>query len=67
MNLKTGDIIEDTANVVISAKGGLNQIMWPKIKNLETYQGKLIHSGAWDDKYVQTHCSPIEPILIVTA
>ncbi|KAJ4340575.1 hypothetical protein N0V95_007474 [Ascochyta clinopodiicola] len=44
-----GEIIEDVANVVISAKGGLNQILWPNIKNLKTYQGKLIHSGAWDD------------------
>ncbi|KZM18733.1 uncharacterized protein EKO05_0006626 [Ascochyta rabiei] len=48
-NLKTGEIIEDTADVVVTAKGDLNQIKWPKIKNLETYQGKLMHSGAWDD------------------
>ncbi|KAJ8117410.1 hypothetical protein OPT61_g1397 [Boeremia exigua] len=48
-NLKTDEIIEDTANVVISAKGGLNQIMWPKIKNLNLYKGNLMHSGAWDE------------------
>ncbi|KAH6691332.1 hypothetical protein F5X68DRAFT_252255 [Plectosphaerella plurivora] len=48
-NLKTGEIIEDSADVVISAKGGLNDISWPKIKGLEEFQGKLVHSGAWDD------------------
>ncbi|KAJ3542224.1 hypothetical protein NM208_g4218 [Fusarium decemcellulare] len=48
-NLKTGEVIQDVANVVISAKGGLSQIMWPKVKGLEDYKGKLIHSGAWDE------------------
>ncbi|KAF4987339.1 hypothetical protein FDECE_15473 [Fusarium decemcellulare] len=48
-NLKTGEVFEDVANVVISAKGGLSQIMWPKVKGLEDYRGKLIHSGAWDE------------------
>ncbi|KAH6672644.1 hypothetical protein F5X68DRAFT_141085 [Plectosphaerella plurivora] len=48
-NLKTGELVDDTADVIISCKGGLNQIMWPKVKNFETYQGKLVHSGAWDE------------------
>ncbi|KAM5361894.1 hypothetical protein ACJZ2D_012839 [Fusarium nematophilum] len=49
-NIKTGEVFEDTANVVISAKGGLNQIMWPRIKGLGDYRGKLIHSGEWDER-----------------
>jgi cation diffusion facilitator CzcD-associated flavoprotein CzcO len=52
-NLKTGEIIEDSADVVISAKGGLNEVAWPKIKGLEEYQGKLVHSGAWDERCVR--------------
>ncbi|UPK92003.1 hypothetical protein LCI18_002938 [Fusarium solani-melongenae] len=48
-NIKTDEVFEDTANVVISAKGGLNQIMWPRIKGFGDYKGKLIHSGQWDE------------------
>ena len=49
-NIKTDEVFEDTANVVISAKGGLNQIMWPRIKGFGDYKGKLIHSGQWDER-----------------
>lgn len=49
-NLETDEIFEDTANMVISAKGGLNEVKWPKIKGLGDYKGKLIHSGAWDER-----------------
>lgn len=58
-NLASGEIIEDTADVVISAKGGLNEVMWPKIKGLEEFQGKLVHSGAWDDRCVGPVASSI--------
>ncbi|CRK16657.1 hypothetical protein BN1708_002913 [Verticillium longisporum] len=48
-DLKSGLVFEETADLVISAKGGLNQIKWPKIKGIEEYQGKLMHSAAWDE------------------
>ncbi|PNH31320.1 hypothetical protein VD0002_g6237 [Verticillium dahliae] len=48
-DLKSGLVFEETADLVISAKGGLNQIKWPKIKGIEDYQGKLMHSAAWDE------------------
>ncbi|KAH6995475.1 hypothetical protein BKA56DRAFT_473041 [Ilyonectria sp. MPI-CAGE-AT-0026] len=48
-NLKSNEVFEETTDIVISAKGGLNQIMWPKVKGLDEYQGKLVHSGAWDE------------------
>ncbi|KAM0346545.1 hypothetical protein ACHAP4_011681 [Fusarium culmorum] len=50
-NLKTNTEIKDTADVVISARGGLNKIAWPKIEGLGDFQGKLMHSGAWDESY----------------
>ncbi|KAF4946367.1 hypothetical protein FSARC_14211 [Fusarium sarcochroum] len=50
-DLKTDDEFEDTADVVISARGGLNQIYWPKIAGIEGFKGKLMHSGAWDESY----------------
>ncbi|KAH7139734.1 hypothetical protein B0J13DRAFT_596754 [Dactylonectria estremocensis] len=51
LNLKTGRQFEEVADVLISAKGGLNQIFWPKITGLDTFKGKLMHSGAWDESY----------------
>ncbi|CRK13995.1 hypothetical protein BN1723_010208, partial [Verticillium longisporum] len=48
-DLKSGLVFEETADLVISAKGGLNQIKWPKVKGIEDYQGKLMHSAAWDE------------------
>lgn len=55
LNLETGESFEDTANILISAKGGLNQISWPKIKGLKSFGGKLMHSGAWDEELVSPH------------
>ncbi|KAF5551581.1 monooxygenase [Fusarium phyllophilum] len=48
-NVKTGETFEDTANILVSAKGGLNQVAWPEIKGLKQFAGKLMHSGAWDE------------------
>ncbi|KAH7256023.1 hypothetical protein BKA59DRAFT_521151 [Fusarium tricinctum] len=50
-NLKTNTDFKDTADVVISARGGLNKIAWPKIEGLRDFKGKLMHSGAWDESY----------------
>jgi cation diffusion facilitator CzcD-associated flavoprotein CzcO len=51
-NLKTNTDFKDTADVVISARGGLNKIAWPKIDGLGDFEGKLMHSGAWDERFV---------------
>ncbi|KAL7757462.1 hypothetical protein ACKLNR_011989 [Fusarium oxysporum f. sp. zingiberi] len=50
-NIKSGESFEDTANILVSAKGGLNQIAWPQINGLKQFAGKLMHSGAWDESY----------------
>jgi hypothetical protein len=52
-NNKTGESFEDTANILVSAKGGLNQVAWPQIKGLKQFGGKLMHSGAWDERSVK--------------
>jgi cation diffusion facilitator CzcD-associated flavoprotein CzcO len=49
-NRITGETFEHTADIIISARGGLNQIAWPDIKGLKSFGGKLIHSGAWDER-----------------
>ena len=47
-DLSTGENTDDSANVLITARGQLNEIRWPEIPGLESFQGKIMHSGAWD-------------------
>lgn len=54
LNLATGDIVDDTANVLVTARGQLNEIKWPPIPGLENFKGKKMHSGAWDPRLVPT-------------
>ncbi|OIW29099.1 FAD/NAD(P)-binding domain-containing protein [Coniochaeta ligniaria NRRL 30616] len=48
-NLLTGQVFNKTANVLVSARGGLNDISWPKIDGLWDFKGKLMHSARWDE------------------
>ncbi|KAL2159318.1 hypothetical protein VTH06DRAFT_2753 [Thermothelomyces fergusii] len=50
-NLATGEVIEDSANVLITARGMLNDMSWPDIPGLSRFQGKLMHSADWDTSY----------------
>ncbi len=51
-NSLTGETFVDEANIVISARGTLNDYKWPDIPGLEDFQGTLMHSAAWDSQYV---------------
>ena len=42
---------QDTADILVSARGGLNNISWPEIPGLEKFGGKLMHSAMWDRNY----------------
>jgi cation diffusion facilitator CzcD-associated flavoprotein CzcO len=55
---------KDTADVVISARGGLNKIAWPKIEGLGNFKGKLMHSGAWDERCILYHIFPSYDVLL---
>jgi cation diffusion facilitator CzcD-associated flavoprotein CzcO len=48
INLDTGLIIEDSADVLMSGVGALNQWEWPSIKGLHDFKGPLMHSANWD-------------------
>jgi cation diffusion facilitator CzcD-associated flavoprotein CzcO len=39
--------IEDTADVLLLATGGLNRWQWPRIEGLSDFQGTLLHSANW--------------------
>ncbi|RAL66248.1 hypothetical protein DID88_005919 [Monilinia fructigena] len=50
-NNSTGEIFEDDADVLISARGSLNEISWPDIPGLSDFQGEVIHSAKWNQNY----------------
>ncbi|KAH6986625.1 cyclohexanone monooxygenase [Ilyonectria destructans] len=50
-NLDTGETVSDTADVLCSAVGILNQWKWPSIPNLLDFKGKLAHSADYDPTY----------------
>ena len=50
-NLLSGDILTERCNVFITAVGVLNQWEWPSIPGLHNFEGKLMHSAAWDKDF----------------
>ncbi|PSK36081.1 hypothetical protein B9Z65_5896 [Elsinoe australis] len=46
-----GEEFEDTSDVLISARGGLNHIAWPQIDGLRSFKGEIMHSAAWNESY----------------
>jgi cation diffusion facilitator CzcD-associated flavoprotein CzcO len=50
---QTGESFEDDADILISARGNLNDISWPKIPGLDSFQGEVMHSAAWNQKLVE--------------
>ena len=42
---------EDTADVLVSARGNLNNISWPKVEGLEHFKGERMHSAKWNEDY----------------
>ncbi|KAI9048091.1 hypothetical protein LZ554_007887 [Drepanopeziza brunnea f. sp. 'monogermtubi'] len=50
-NLATGETFQDDADVLISARGGLNEIAWPKIPGFGSFTGEVMHSAAWNQSY----------------
>jgi cation diffusion facilitator CzcD-associated flavoprotein CzcO len=49
---QTGEVFEDDADVLISARGNLNNIAWPEIPGFDTFKGEVMHSAAWNQEYV---------------
>lgn len=49
-NLSTGETFVDAANILITARGQLNDISWPGIPGLDRFKGKVMHSGEWDTR-----------------
>ncbi|KAF2470673.1 FAD/NAD(P)-binding domain-containing protein [Lindgomyces ingoldianus] len=50
-NLKTGEVIHDTSDVLISARGNLNNPSWPEIEGFKSFKGEVMHSARWNESY----------------
>jgi hypothetical protein len=50
-NLVTGAIINDTSDVLISARGNLNNPAWPAIDGFNEFKGEVMHSARWNQRY----------------
>jgi cation diffusion facilitator CzcD-associated flavoprotein CzcO len=49
--VQSGETFEEEVDVVITARGQLNNISWPDIPGLGSFQGKVMHSSDWDARY----------------
>jgi hypothetical protein len=50
MKVETNETFEDDADVLIAARGALNDIAWPQIPGLRLFEGEVMHSAAWNEK-----------------
>lgn len=46
----SGEAFEEDCDVLITARGLLNEPSWPNVPGLDKFKGKLLHSGQWDDQ-----------------
>lgn len=53
-NCETGEVSEDTSDVLYACIGALNDWKWPDIPGLQSFKGKLLHSAAWDESWDAT-------------
>ena len=51
-NLVSGDVFEDTSDILVNARGGLNNINWPDIPGFKSFKGEVMHSAKWNDRFV---------------
>jgi len=49
-NVATGETFNEDADIVISARGTLNDIAWPKISGFDSFKGEVMHSAAWNQE-----------------
>ena len=59
---KSGEIIEDKADVIYQGIGTLNEWQWPKIEGLHDFKGKLLHTAQWDTTYDYRVGSNVYPV-----
>ncbi|KAK3699197.1 hypothetical protein LTR37_016558 [Vermiconidia calcicola] len=46
-----GEVFEDTSDIIVSARGNLNNKQWPNVEGLWDFKGEIMHSSAWNQDY----------------
>jgi cation diffusion facilitator CzcD-associated flavoprotein CzcO len=50
-NTQDREIFEEEADIVVQARGNLNDKAWPTIPGLNIFKGEIMHSAAWNQDY----------------
>ncbi|KAH6643503.1 flavin-binding monooxygenase [Boeremia exigua] len=50
----TTELVHDSADVLVTGTGTLNEWKWPDIAGMETFRGTLLHSANWDESFDST-------------
>ncbi|OGM49652.1 hypothetical protein ABOM_001870 [Aspergillus bombycis] len=50
-NVETGEVFEDSADILMTGTGILNEWKWPSIPGLHNFNGPLLHSASWDETF----------------
>lgn len=60
-NVKTGIESDDSADVLVTGEGVLNEWRWPDIAGIDSFKGILLHSANWDSQVSLkvTVCCPL--------
>ncbi|KAF2999664.1 hypothetical protein E8E13_000900 [Curvularia kusanoi] len=48
------EVVHDSADVLVTGTGTLNEWKWPEIEGLHSFQGTLLHSANWDQSFDST-------------
>lgn len=48
--LDSGEKFEEEVDVVVAARGQLNEMKWPDIPGLDKFEGEKMHSATWNEK-----------------
>lgn len=51
LNLEAGETLEDSADLLVTGTGLLNEWKWPSIPGLQSFKGRLLHSACWDETW----------------
>lgn len=51
LNTETDETFEDSADVLMTGTGLLNEWKWPSIPGLQSFKGQLLHSACWDETF----------------
>lgn len=50
-----GEVCEEYADILVSARGFLSTWHWPKIPGLFSFKGETVHSAGWDHSFDYSH------------